>query len=106
MTLCLIGRMWDTDMVCESTSIFNTNIHCTCAVESDGNLTAHANLVHNGSNVGFFGATPTTKPSALTTANSGTVDLLYGTAERDVIINMRTRIAELESKLQSLGLLS
>ena len=79
---------------------------------------------------GFFGATPTTKPAANTTAlttltiadAAGTPDYSiaavtnstpYGFANAQdaidtlyVIQNLQTRIAELETKLQALGLLS
>lgn len=59
----------------------------------------------NSTGIGFFNTTPVAKPSALTAANNGTINT--GDATSDTIIaNMRTRIAELESKLQSLGLLS
>lgn len=43
--------------------------------------------------------------SALTAADGSTVDATYGTQERDVIQNLVTRQAELETALQNLGLL-
>ncbi len=61
-------------------------------------------LIHTGSTAGFFGVAPITRPSALTAPNNGTVS--SGDATTDgVIETMRTRIDELEGKLQSLGLL-
>ena len=60
----------------------------------------------NNGNIGFFGVTPVGQPSSLTAANSSTVDSTYGTEERDVIQNLRTRVNELETKLQNLGLLA
>lgn len=99
-------------MVCENTQHINDKIYGHCTAEYDGNLTAHSGFIvqgditHSGSHVGFFNSSPVVKPSVLTSPNSGTVDILYGTAERDIIINLRTRLNELESKLQSLGLLS
>lgn len=55
--------------------------------------------------IGFYGATPVVKPAALTAANAGTLDT--GDATSDAVIgNMRTRIGELEARLQSLGLLT
>lgn len=45
------------------------------------------------------------KGNALTTADTSTVDATYGTEEADVINNLRTRVNELESLIQSLGLL-
>lgn len=58
-----------------------------------------------GGLIGFFGATPVARPAALTAANAGTIN--SGDATTDTIIgNMRTRINELESKIQSLGLIN
>lgn len=56
--------------------------------------------------LGFFGATPVSKPAALTAADGSVVDATYGTEEANVINNLRTRLNELESRLQGLGLLS
>lgn len=83
----------------------------------------------SGGTAGFFGSTPTTKPSANTAALTsitytapGTPDYAiqdltatggYGFVTKDegntvlsVVKNLQTRVAELESKLQGLGLLS
>ncbi|UCH71718.1 MAG: hypothetical protein JSW62_04790 [Thermoplasmatales archaeon] len=46
------------------------------------------------------------KETAMTAADASSVDSTYGNEERDVIINLRTRLNELESKLQSLGFLA
>lgn len=55
--------------------------------------------------IAFFGATPVTKPAALTAADAGAVNT--GDATSDTVIgNMRTRINELEARLQSLGLVT
>lgn len=75
-------------------SVVNVPLELQCALE------------HTGSTAGFFSATPVSRPSALTTAATGTADLLYGAVERDLINNSATRLAELESKLKTLGLLS
>lgn len=69
-------------------------------------LTVGGALDHDGSTAGFFGAAPVSKPTALTTSNSSTVDLVWGAEERDVLINLRTRQNELETKLRALGLLT
>ena len=60
----------------------------------------------NTTGIGFFGASPVAKPSALTPADTDTPGLIYGATERDIISNLQTRVNELEAKLQSLGLLS
>lgn len=55
--------------------------------------------------IGFYGANPVVQPTALTAANASALN--SGDATTDTVIaNMRTRIGELESKLQSLGLLA
>lgn len=60
---------------------------------------------HDGSTVGFYGVAPTTRPTALTAANISALNT--GDATSDTVIgNMRTRINELETKLQALGLLT
>ena len=82
-----------------------------------------------GGTVGFFGTSPTTKPAAntaaLTTITStapGTPDYAiqdltqttpYGFVSKDegnsvlaVVANLQTRVAQLETKLQALGLLT
>jgi hypothetical protein len=47
----------------------------------------------------------TTARSSLTAANTGTVGNTYTTVVRDVIINLRTRVNELETLLKTKGLL-
>lgn len=44
--------------------------------------------------------------AALTTSDGSIVDTTYGQEEADVITNLRTRVNELESRLQTLGLIS
>lgn len=60
----------------------------------------------SGGKLGFYGTTAVTKPVALTAADAATVDIVYGNEEAGVIANLRTRLNELETKLQSLGLLA
>ncbi len=73
-------------------------------LSEDGTKIA-GSLNHDGSTVGFFGSTPVTKPTALTTSDASAVN--SGDATTDMVItNLRTRIDELEAKLQALGLLS
>lgn len=77
----------------------------TGAVKVTGPLNVTGALDHDGSTVGFFGTAPATKPTALTAADAGVAN--SGDATTDgVIDNLRTRLGELETKLQSLGLLS
>ena len=55
--------------------------------------------------LGFYGATPVTRPAALTAANGGALNT--GDATSDTVIgNIRTRVGEIETKLQALGLLA
>jgi hypothetical protein len=70
-----------------------------------GKGTGATNLGRSGGKLGFFGATAVTKPTALTAANAGALNT--GDATSDTVIgNMRTRLGELETKLQALGLLT
>lgn len=46
------------------------------------------------------------QPTALTAEDESTVDAIYGQEEADVIENLRTRVNELEAKLQALELLA
>jgi hypothetical protein len=55
--------------------------------------------------MGFFGVAAVVRPTALTAADAGAINT--GDAGTDTVIgNMRTRIGELETKLQALGLLT
>lgn len=60
----------------------------------------------SGGKLGFYGTTAVTKPAALTAADASTVDGTYGAEEAAVIANLRTRLGEVETKLQALGLLA
>jgi len=83
----------------------------TCSVKEDtvasaGGLSLSGALSHTGTTVGFYSATPVTQPAALTAADASAVDATYGAEEAAVIANLRTRLGELEGKLQDLGLLA
>ena len=99
---------------------------CAAEVELDGDLN------HDGTNAGFFSTAPTTQPTALTTQltslthtapstpDYALADLIdsgsgsaFGFSTKDegntvmsVILNLQARVAELEAKLQALGLLA
>lgn len=59
-----------------------------------------------GQKIGFFNATPVAQQAAMTAVNNSTIDTTYGTEERDVITNTRTRVSELETALENLGLIA
>lgn len=91
----------DTNLYREGADILATDdkLHVVGELELDGALN------HDGSTVGFYGVAPTTRPTALTAANASALNT--GDATSDTVIgNMRTRIGEIEAKLQALGLLS
>ena len=55
--------------------------------------------------IGFFGVTPVARAAALTAADAGALNT--GDAGSDTVIgNIRTRLGELETKLQAYGLLN
>lgn len=58
----------------------------------------------NATGIGFFGVTPVARAAALTAADANTINTGDATSDT-VIANMRTRIGELETKLQAYGLL-
>jgi len=58
-----------------------------------------------GNKLAFYNSTPVSKATALTAVDAGALNT--GDATSDAVIgNMRTRIGELESKLQAYGLLT
>ena len=59
----------------------------------------------NAPGIGFFGVPPVVRPTALTAADASALNTGDATSDA-VIANMRTRIGELETKLQALGLLT
>lgn len=56
--------------------------------------------------IGLFQAAPVAQQSALTTADGSTVDATYGAEERDVVQNLVTRVGEIETALENLGLVA
>lgn len=71
-----------------------------------GNFFLDSDLIHRGTQVGFYNVAAVAKPTALTAADATAVDALYGEAEQKVIENLRTRVNELDTKLKALGLLT
>ncbi len=70
-------------------------------------LTANelAAVMATATSAAFFGETPISQPTALTAADAGAIN--SGDATTDGVIgNMRTRLGEIESKLQALGLIA
>lgn len=58
------------------------------------------------SKLGLGAAVPVGTQAALTAEDAQTVDATYGQPEADVINNLRTRLGELEARLQALGLIA
>lgn len=106
----------------------DNNLLVDGTVQSTGELHLDGDLNHDGSNVGFYGATPVAKQSALTTqlttitcSAPGTPDYAitdpvqstgFGFSTSDemlsalkVIANLQTRLGELETRLKNYGLL-
>jgi hypothetical protein len=53
----------------------------------------------------FYNATPVVRPTAPTAADAGVIDAVYGAEEAAVLENVRTRLGEVITKLQTLGLI-
>jgi hypothetical protein len=56
--------------------------------------------------LGFFGASPVVKPSALTPVDNTTTPNTASAPTNSLIANLRTRLNDLENRLRSLGLLT
>lgn len=64
-----------------------------------------AAVLATATSAAFFGETPISQPTALTAADAGAIN--SGDATTDGVIgNLRTRLGEIESKLQALGLIA
>lgn len=87
-------------------STIGASSECTLSKVISGHIDATGIFEHTGSNLGFFGVAYTTQPTALTAPNATVIDSTYGADEEGVLNNVRTRINELESKLQALGLIA
>lgn len=60
----------------------------------------------NDTGIAFFGASTVAKAAALTAIDAATIDATYGATEEGVLNNVRTRLNELESRIQAYNLLS
>lgn len=82
------------------------NTHQQVLINDNGHLEGTSLIKIDGTTkVGFFGATPVVKPTALTAANASALNT--GDATSDTVIgNIRTRLGEVETKLVALGLLT
>jgi hypothetical protein len=56
--------------------------------------------------VGFFDATPVVRQSAIADVDTGTVDTSWGTSERDVVLDLRTKLNSVLTVLRNLGLIA
>jgi hypothetical protein len=71
-----------------------------------GNLEIDGALNHDGSTVGFYGATPVAKQGDPPDITSGTIDATYGATEAAVLEDLRTNVNELKTILRNLGLIT
>lgn len=62
-------------------------------------------LAGSGDKVGFFATDPVVKALALTAEDAIVIDATYDSVEQGVLNNVRTRLGELESRIQAYGLL-
>lgn len=113
-TISNILSLYDT----QTATLFNKTLDNPTLLETiyfdDGSGTTRISTgTTNGTKIGisasemiaFFGGTPVAQQSALTESDPSTVDTTYGQEEADVINNLRTRVNELEARLQSYALL-
>lgn len=60
----------------------------------------------NSTGVGWFATSPVTKAAALTAIDAAVIDGTYDATEQGVLNNVRTRLNEFESRMQTYGLLN
>ena len=60
----------------------------------------------NSTGVGWFATSPVAKAAALTAEDATVIDSTYDAVEQAVLNNIRTRLGELESRIQAYGLLN
>ena len=56
--------------------------------------------------LGFYNATPVVQQTALTAVDATAIDGTYDSVEQAVLNNVRTRVNDMETKLQALGFLA
>lgn len=59
----------------------------------------------NPSEFAVGASSPTGTGAALTTVDATAIDDTYGTVEEDVLNNVRTRLNEIEARLQAMGII-
>lgn len=83
-----------------------TGVSTSVKTDFKADIALSGGLNHKGPTIGFYGVTPVTKPTALTTADNTGIDDTWSSQELGVVNNLRTRVNELETKFKSIGLLS
>jgi hypothetical protein len=71
-----------------------------------GELEVDGELNHDGSKVGFNGAAPVAKASALTAVSAEAIDSSYGAPEEAVLKSLKARSEEMGTILKNLGLVA
>lgn len=100
-----------------ATDILQINASGLTVLTGDLTLADTINIVVNattGTKIGtatsqklaFYNSTPIVQPTALTAEDSTAIDSTYDSVEEAVLNNVRTRLGEVETKLQALGLLA
>lgn len=59
----------------------------------------------NPTRLGVGASTPAATGAALTAVDTTAIDDTYGTVEEDVLNNVRTRLNEMEARLQAMGII-
>ncbi len=94
------------DIIFGTTNIVRMRVLAAGGILISNDLELDGALNHDGSTAGFFGTGPVSKATALTAEDATVIDATYGSVEEAVLNNLRTRVGELESKLQAYGLLT
>jgi len=86
---------------------FNANITMADARDIVINTTTGTKIgTGTTQKLAFYNSTPIVQPTVLTAEDATAIDSTYDSVEEAVLNNVRTRLGEVETKLQALGLLA
>jgi hypothetical protein len=78
----------------------------TGSITTNGSIEIDGALNHDGSTVGFYGATPVAKQADPGDIGTGTIDATWGSTEASIMEQMRTNINDIKEILRNLGLIT
>jgi len=106
-----LGNIEATSVTVTTLSATNANIANDTTIAEAGNIivgttTGTQIATASGQKIGFYGATPVNKGTALTAADAVALDATYDVTEQTTLSNIRVRLNEMEVILQDVGLVN